>query len=278
MQLHPAGQPTHWLPCGKCLGCRELQQQQLAIRTINEARYHSPNIFLTLTYDEQHQTQPGLDKRDLKNFWKRIRKMQDMRKIRLPRNGAILPVHAPHFKYLACGEYGERTRRRHCHAAVLGMAVNDQARWDADNNRSTTLEQAWGQGIVTISELTEDRIKYVAGYVLKKAGYRKQTYCDEHGEQLQAPYRDMSKGLGKKWLNKYQNDLRNGYLQHDNAKYPIPRYYQDIIKKTNPQLHEYIQQQKANNWKEITTHEIQQLHNAEIIRQKQIRDQKQRPL
>lgn len=258
MKLHPKGEPTHWLPCGTCLGCREIQQQQLSLRVIHEAKSHGNNQFLTLTYDDD-KLPDGLQKADLQKFWKRLRKNTNQQ-----------------FKYLACGEYGERTHRPHYHAAVLGLAIDDLKKWDSENSRSQAIENIWKNGIVTVSELTQDRIRYVAGYVLKKAGYRKQIYCDEDGVELENPYRDMSKALGKKWIERYQTDLRNGYLQHEGAKFTIPRYYKDYIKSKNPDLDRHIEQQKSNNWKELTAENRTQLHTAEKIRQKEIKEQKSR--
>lgn len=253
MQLHPKGEPTHWLPCGKCLGCRELQQQQLALRVTHEARFYDNNQFLTLTYDEDN-CPIGLQKRDMQNFWKRLRKH----------------THAK-IKHLTCGEYGTRTQRPHYHAAALGLPISDLKKWDSENSRSDTLEKLWGNGIVTVTELTEDRIKYVAGYVLKKAGYQKQIYCDEDGVDLQPPYRDMSKGLGRQWLDKYSDDLRRGYVEQAGAKYSIPRYYADRIKKDKAELYRKIEQTKADNWKELTQEDRTLLHTGEKIRQLEIK-------
>lgn len=258
MKLHPAGEPSHWLPCGKCLGCREIQQQQLALRVTHEARSYTDKYFLTLTYTDENLPD-GLQKRDMQLFWKRLRAKTRAK-----------------IKHLTCGEYGTRTHRAHYHAAVLGLPITDAKRWDSENHTSDTLDKVWGNGIVTISELTEERIRYVAGYVLKKAGYQKQIYCDEDGVELQAPYRDMSKGLGKEWLDKYQNDLRTGYLQHQGAKYSIPRYYKDRIKANNIALNQQIEQKQADNWKEITPEDLKLLHNGEKIRQKTLRERSHR--
>ncbi len=51
MKLHAAA-PTHWLPCGVCIGCRDLKAAQWALRLKHESRQHSHNTFLTLTYDD----------------------------------------------------------------------------------------------------------------------------------------------------------------------------------------------------------------------------------
>jgi hypothetical protein len=266
--------PTIWVPCQKCLGCREIQQQELAIRATHEARYYEDKHFLTLTYDDKNLPD-GLRKPDMQKFWKRLR--QTLSRANQQWRATIpIRAHSP-IKHLTCGEYGDRTKRPHYHAAVLGLAINDLKRWDITNSTSDTISEIWGNGIVTISELTEDRIKYVAGYVLKKAGYQKQIYCTPDGEILQEPYRDMSKGMGKRWINDFQQDLRNGYINHKGAKHSIPRYYRDIIS-TNETLANQIEESKASKWKELTPEDRKALHTGEKIRQQQIKQRRNRPL
>lgn len=255
MKLH-APEPTHWLGCGKCLGCREMQQQELAIRVQHEARYYDSNHFLTLTYDEENLPD-GLQKREMQLMWKRTRKATGAK-----------------FKHLTCGEYGERTQRPHYHAAVLGLPIDDLKKWDSENSTSETLTKIWGNGNVLIAPLTTERIRYVAGYVLKKAGYKKQIYCDPDGVELEPPFRTRSQGLGKTWIQDYKNDLRHGYLQEQKAKYSIPRYYKDILKKNDPKLLERIENENANRLKEMTSKDLECLHTGEKIRQQQLKDRR----
>lgn len=274
VEIHPTGEPSHWLPCGKCLGCREIKQQELSLRLKHEAKFTENNHFLTLTYDEEHEPS-GLDKRELQNFWKRLRKKLEVQTM----------VTKNTLKYLACGEYGDKRQRPHYHAAALNLPLNNLKQWDKENKTSELLTETWGNGIVTVSELTDLRIDYVAGYVLKKAGYKKQYYTTkptyiieddgtisgEWREILQEPYRDMSKGLGKKWIEKYATDVQHGYVKNKGAKHTIPRYYREIIKSTNEKLHQQIENKKAENWKELTPEDRRLLHNQEKIRQMQIR-------
>lgn len=229
MRLHPKPpeKPTHWLPCAKCLGCRETRAATWSIRLEHEARSHSHNTFLTLTYADDKlpsmgkgDENEGLQKRDLQLFWKRLRKHLNDNSL----------------KYYACGEYGDHTQRPHYHAAVFGLPpFHDGKLWKGDNYISETLNDIWGLGMVTQSELTPGRIRYTAGYIMKKAGYRRQVYCNPEGIQLQPPFQLMSKGLGAGWLDKYQNDLRNGFvLDSATKKRGIPRYYLDRIKRRGP--------------------------------------------
>lgn len=245
---------THWLPCGTCLGCREQQAATWAVRLRHETRSHSHSTFLTLTYDDENLPD-GLDKTHLQRFWKRLRKTTPNK-----------------LKYFACGEYGDKTKRPHYHAAVFNLdKYGDERKYDTENEESQLLTETWGKGRVLRSELTPARISYVAGYVLKKAGYKKQIYCDEDGVELQAPFRKMSTALGKDWLKKYDEDLKHGYVQDEDRKLPIPRYYLDKIKEANPELSRYIQEQKDAKREEMPTPDRDRNKAAEAIRHQQIK-------
>lgn len=248
---------THWLPCGTCLGCRDAETAAWALRLKHESRLHSHNTFLTLTYEDD-KLPDGLQITHMQLFWKRLR-----------RNAAVK------FKHFYCGEYGDRTKRPHYHAAVLGLnEPSDSKRWDAENNTSDTLNNIWGQGLVTTSELTTARMAYVAGYVLKKAGYKKQHFLipgdDGIPIEVQAPFRRMSQGLGAKWLDKYQNDLRLGYIQNDDRKITIPRYYRNRLEKDNPELAEYIKTNQDIERKKRPPPDRERNKAAEKIRSQQI--------
>ena len=42
------------LPCGNCLGCRMARSRQWGVRILHEASLHENNMFITLTYDDEH--------------------------------------------------------------------------------------------------------------------------------------------------------------------------------------------------------------------------------
>lgn len=256
LKLH-ANEPTHWIGCGKCLGCKDEYAAKWALRLKHESRSHSHNTFLTLTYDEEHAP-TGLNKKDLQDFWKRLRKQ-------------AASTGLPRIKYFACGEYGDRTRRPHYHAAVFGLDRRpDSKRWDLDNEVSETLNNLWGMGRVLQSELTTPRMAYVTGYVLKKAGYKK-LYCDEDGVELQGPFQVMSTGLGKQWVNKYAGDLREGWTLTENRKVGIPRYYTDLLKKIQPDLANEIQEAKDERRASLPEPDPARLRAARTIREQKIK-------
>jgi hypothetical protein len=248
---------THWLPCGKCLGCRDTQAAAWTLRLRHESRLHSHSTFLTATYDAEHEP-PGLQVRDMQLFWKRLR-------MALPNK----------IKTFYCGEYGDRTKRPHYHAAVFGLQpFPDEKRWDMENKESATLTALWGNGRILKSELTPHRMAYVAGYVLKKAGYKKQLYCDEDGVELEAPFRKMSNGLGKGWLMKYATDLRQGWAKDEDRKIGVPRYYLDRLKKDRPELAQQIQEAKDKRREEMEPPDRERSKAAEQIREQKVKQRK----
>lgn len=252
LRVHPTF-ATHYVGCGKCIGCREQQALNWTIRLKHETRSHSHNTFLTLTYADEET--PELSIPHLQKFWKRLRK--------------VLPNK---IKYFGCGEYGDRTHRAHYHAAIFGMQqFPDSKKWDTENTVSETLNEIWSHGRVLQSELTPARIAYVTGYVLKKAGYKKQIYCDEDGVDMQPPFRKMSQGLGKDWLAKYGTDLRMGYVKNEDYKTGIPRYYTEKLKETQPELAETIQNAKDEARMKMDTPNRERCKAGEIIRHQQIK-------
>lgn len=63
------------LPCGKCDGCRKDRARGWAARMMHEASMHGSNLFLTLTYDDDHLPHDmSVNLRDFQLFMKRLRK------------------------------------------------------------------------------------------------------------------------------------------------------------------------------------------------------------
>lgn len=134
------------VPCGQCMPCRVNQQRMTAGRALLELQLHHRASFVTLTYADEHLPlgeggEGILIRSDFQKFMKRLRKNM-----------------ARKFRYLACGEYGDRYQRPHYHAIIYGLG-----HWEGAD-----LEQAWGKGFITISEVTPERCMYMAGYCLKK--------------------------------------------------------------------------------------------------------------
>lgn len=185
------------VPCGRCDGCRADKARMWSIRCYHEASLHSQNSFITLTYE---QAPPALVKKDLQDFFKRLR-------------------HRFKFRYFACGEYGETTRRPHYHALIFGQDfrnAGDGVISISDELYSNqVLADAWGHGMVSAADVNMATCCYVAGYVFKKVG-------DEDTFTLMS----RRPGIGSSWLDKYKDDLIRGEsVVIEGKEYPVPLRY-----------------------------------------------------
>lgn len=157
------------LPCGNCMACRLNHARMWSIRIVHEASLYANNVFLTLTYDDEHLPENGtLVKRDLQLFMKRFRKC--VGKVR----------------YYACGEYGDKFGRPHYHLVVFGIGLDDPVfkdkKYDKKSNGYHCKLASWDKGLVHIGTVTVDSANYVAGYVVKKfKGKGAKEHYDELG-------------------------------------------------------------------------------------------------
>lgn len=192
-----AYQETVELPCNKCAGCIIQRKAEWAVRCYHEASQHQQNSFLTLTYDDDHLP-PSIEQPVLSKF---IRSVRDR---------------GNKFRYYACGEYGERTRRPHYHMLVFGMDwLGGAEQITEDLYHNPILDALWGRGHCSVGAVTMGTCCYVAGYVAKKMGD-----ADSFHVMSRRP------GIGHDWLDKYHGDIASaGTVIIDGIKLPIPRRY-----------------------------------------------------
>lgn len=134
-----------YLPCNQCLPCRINRRRKWTARILLENHYHKEACFITLTYHPSFLPENGfLVKKDLQDFFKRLRRRIEPQKIR----------------YFACGEYGSLRGRPHYHAIIFGLPPTPQT-WEL-------IDITWGKGRVDVGMSEKDSIQYVAGYVAKK--------------------------------------------------------------------------------------------------------------
>lgn len=176
---------------------------------LHEKTEWQDSSFITLTYDDANlPPSASLRKKDLQDFWKRLRKLRS-------------PI-----KYYACGEYGEQHRfnrpfgRPHYHAIVYGVGVSDQDIVDA----------AWKKGRVHVGVAEPDSIRYVAQYVDKKI-YG--PAAKEHYNGCEQEFQLCSKGIGRQWMEKNQEELlAQGFTTFRMARLRVPRYYEKRLSVT----------------------------------------------
>jgi len=123
-----------------------------------EAAHHTDNVFVTLTYDDDHLPEDGsLNPRDVQLFLKRLRV-------------GIAPIKV---RYFAVGEYGEQTGRPHYHMALFGYpgCLQGVSNWNKSGSccdPCNRLRQHWELGHTYSGVLTDDSAQYIAGYTVKK--------------------------------------------------------------------------------------------------------------
>ncbi len=247
--------------CGQCLGCRIDHRIMWAIRIVHESYLHLDqhgNSWVTLTYrepsectDEQYRNGHyipadfSLRPTDVSKFIRALRKQNADHKIR----------------YFYCGEYGEDNQRPHYHICLFNHSFNDQQLFKDDEGvytyTSPTLEKLWPHGFSTVAELNFETASYTAGYCFKKISGKRATEhylrCDEHGVAywLLPEYIRMSTGrnkpcgLGAEYYERYKTDI----FPSDESPVPgkgivqlVPRYYQDILERENPEILESVKE------------------------------------
>ena len=170
--------------------------------------------FTTLTYSQENLPSRGLRKKDLQNFFKRLRKR-------------VTPL-----RYFACGEYGDLTKRSHYHAIIFGLAKHE-----ADK----IIPEVWRLGNVENGHAEEDSIRYVAGYIDKKWMDGDQKHTEYMGKP--PPFQIQSQGIGKEyWLEHYGELLDEG-IKFRGKNQAIPRYYIELLKTHDPVAHAYYLEQ-----------------------------------
>jgi len=131
--------------CKQCLNCRISRQSALTLKCLMEFQTTLSAEFWTLTYADAPE-KGGYQ--DISNFLRRYRRWNQ-------KQGNNVPI-----RYLACGEYGNKSGRFHYHC----LLYNGVAR---PSNLSLT--KLWPHGFVHIGSVTPASIRYTARYTLKFA-------------------------------------------------------------------------------------------------------------
>lgn len=211
------------------------------------------NMFLTLTYDDDHLESPRLIYPHFQKF------MADLRE-RI--NRPLLTKEEKDEKKISVmvtGEYGELTKRPHWHALIFNYWPSDtkplyKTERDEQVYRSDFIQNLWSKGNTEYGTVTIDSAGYVARYAAKKL---------VHGLDQEHDYHPIHKtssknAIGKRWIEKYHKHcFENGFITLPNgALSKIPRYYVDWAKKNKPKLHEHYVTEVLPNIIESTERKI----------------------
>lgn len=220
------------LPCGQCLECKLERTRQWAVRIMHEAQLHQSNWFITLTYDQEHLPR-SLDHLHFQKFVRSLRKV----------HGSL--------RYFMCGEYGDQLGRPHFHAIIFGLEITDLVHFSGSPGQelytSKNISDRWQRGFVTLGRVNFQTASYCASYCTKKiTGERAKAHYErldpETGEiyDLKPEYSRMSlkPGVAANWIKKFGSDVYNyDHVIVNGREQKPPRYYDNKLQLSNPQLH-----------------------------------------
>ena len=194
------------VPCGKCPSCLANKRASWAFRLKQELKDSKSAKFITLTYDDKHNT-GSLSKIDVQLFLKRFRAL--CKKV----------DEGYQVRYYLTGEYGSNTFRPHYHMLVFNVPVYDEMKLYELINKS------WKNGSSFIGDVTPASIMYVAKYLLK--GSVTPDGCEE-------PFSLMSRrpGIGFQYVERMSDwhaEEQRTFVQSGSVKQTMPRYYKDKI-------------------------------------------------
>lgn len=266
-----------YLSCGQCQSCRLATARDWSIRGTHELataprRDGVPKAaFLTLTFDDEHlPSDRGLDVRHWQLFAKRLRKQ-----------------FGP-FRFMHCGEYGEKNKRPHYHAIVYGLDfMADRIPWKTTSKGTTwisdAVSKAWqNQGFITVGNVTWQSISYVARYVMKKrtGTASEQEYARTDPAfygltwNVRPDYMTCSRrpGLGTKWIEEFHKDVYPAdEVVIEGKKFRPPRFYDDWMEKEFPNVMEEVRAKRIKraqqSHKEQFTYE-ECAKRAEVVAQR----------
>jgi hypothetical protein len=268
-KIHESNGTKTTVSCKQCTGCRQEYSRQWALRNMHEASLWLNNIFITLTYDNEHLPEHGtLVKKDFQDFMKRLRKKK--------RANQAQPI-----RYYQCGEYGDKFGRPHYHAILFNTNFRDREIIQGQKGltQSQTLSKLWGKGHSSIGDVTFQSAAYVAGYVQKKINGQRKDAIDPgtglkhyeiitpNGEiiEKQQEYSTMSRrpGIAGSWFAKHKDDVYPSDNIHINGKeMRPPKYYDRLYEIEYPMDMEVIKEKRRKEMKET-----QHLRSPEALRQ-----------
>lgn len=252
-----------FIPCGKCEVCRNSDSLSWRVRLLEEF-YNSDNtMFVTLTYNDNVLPfelcycdnkpigfYPCVSKSDVQKFFKRFRfhyesyyKDKDIK-----------------MSYFLVSEYGPTTFRPHYHLIIFNFPVLSSIPEVNISKASQTIYDIWGKGFITCDLCNENRVAYCTKYMSCQSVIP---------DYLPKPFRLMSKGLGKSYLNnsnriKWHKDGLNNFYPVGNLKYRLPRYYKDKIFCDDEKLMIYQLHVDNQEKKFINYHQDLSLHRKEV--------------
>lgn len=205
--------------------------REWALRCSHEAQMHTHNQFVTLTFDNKNFPADGsVSKRHVQLFLKRLRFAYSDKIVR----------------FFASAEYSPIHNRPHYHLLLFNQLFEDQTIHSYNRQKqaiykSTILQKLWPFGFSTTAAVNYQTARYCAQYALKKitGDLAPDHYTWPHplhgySIRVQPEFALMSRrpGLGSTWYDRFKADCYpSDFLIVDGKKHPIPKYYDNKLKK-----------------------------------------------
>ena len=242
-----AGYKQIGIPCGNCIGCRLDYSRTWADRMLAEASKYKNNIFLTLTYDDEHLPPMkdgscihSLRKKDAQLFMKRLRKALYPEKIR----------------FFCAGEYGSLSMRPHMHLILFNCSLPDLKLLRENELKqpyfvSETISKLWTYGFHIIANVTWETCAYVARYVVKKQKGNNSDVYEKYNFEPEFSTMSRRPGIGFDWYDEHKEELYaygSLYLPTNNGSRVIKpcKYYDRLFDIEYPDVMDEIKDNRQN--------------------------------
>lgn len=174
--------------CGRCRHCRINKRNEWTHRIMLESMQHVSNIFLTVTYNEDHRPDEFFHP-DTGQVFSPMSVNPDHHRLFLNNlRFRLYEQTRQRFRFYGIGEYGTNLERPHYHYALFGFPrCTDGARYvgrrfyPCQCPSCSLISDTWGKGNIFSGDLTIKSASYIADYLNKnltndsnyrQAGYR----------------------------------------------------------------------------------------------------------
>lgn len=208
-----------FIPCRKCVECKEDYSKQWAIRCYHESVTSVASCFITLTIDDLHANALNdslaeqYERKGKNTYCSRC--IKGNRYYRYPINYTL----NKHFlldwlkkfrdtlyrdkgikiRYFGCGEYGSENERPHYHLIIFGYDFPDKMNYSLSQSGypiyfSDELSNLWPYGYATVQDCCFETCFYTAKYCTKKINFFNDEAAHEYYYGRQMEFLVMSKG------------------------------------------------------------------------------------
>lgn len=203
------------LPCGKCVECVQQYSREWAFRCALEASCWPENCFVTLTYAVDPVS---LVPEHLQRFLKRLRDKEKPRMIR----------------FFACGEYGSKGMRPHYHLILFNYKPKDLIFFKRTKKgekiyTSASLSKLWGNGFVSVGDVSLQSAKYCAKYMQKLNPLPPPSMTD--GVVLHPAFTRMSNRPGIGFFAINPESVLTDKIYVNGQHMHIPRYFLKVLER-----------------------------------------------